>query len=131
MKIEFSRIERWEVIGECVSVYHQVCGVDFFTGTRDGQKLTSTWNFADFTTRPSFEAASDYEASCQGYYVLLSHRDLNCPVPKMGHAPKTKKLIWFRWALIFLIFLHMIQYNVFNSSVQPTKLQKYYKEPCV
>ena len=25
MKIEFSRIERWEVIGECVSVYHQLC----------------------------------------------------------------------------------------------------------
>ena len=50
MKIEFRRIERWEVIGERVSVYHQDCWVEFFTGTRDGQKLTSICNFANFAT---------------------------------------------------------------------------------
>ena len=105
MKIEFSRIERWEVIGECVSVYHQDCWVDFFTGTRDGQKLTSTCNFANFSTISSFEAAPYCEAARQGYHVLLSQQYLNIPVPKMGHAPKTKKCIWFLVGFAFFNFL--------------------------
>ena len=29
MKIEFSRIERWEVIGECVSVYPKIVELTF------------------------------------------------------------------------------------------------------
>ena len=90
MKIEIKRIEGWEVIGGSISVYHQVCEVDFFMGIRDGQQLTLTYNLANFAASPSFEAAPDCKAAYHSYYALLSRWDLNCPVPKMGHALKTK-----------------------------------------
>ena len=68
MKIEFRRIERWEVIGECVSVYHQ----DYWVDPSQEPETDKNWPrhgiLRTFATISSFEAALDCKASCQGYH---------------------------------------------------------------